>query len=83
MFSRVILCGVATAVVALTGSLTASASFPGTNGAIVFQSNRAGGAPELYLQNEDGTGVRRLTFNTATRPHAEVLARRHADRVRE
>lgn len=35
-------------------------------GAIVLQSNRAGGPPELYTMAEDGTNVRRLTFNNAT-----------------
>jgi Tol biopolymer transport system component len=35
-------------------------------GTIVFQSNRAGGPPELYTMAEDGANVRRLTFNDAT-----------------
>jgi TolB protein len=66
MRARFICCAVATSATALVASLTASASFPGANGTIVFQSNRAGGSTaELYLQNEDGTGVRRLTFNNA------------------
>ena len=65
MHRKASLSGVVVVLVALIGSLSASASFPGSNGAIVFQSNRAGGAAELYLQNEDGTGVRRLTYNTA------------------
>jgi TolB protein len=64
--AKALLCGAFAALVALVSALTASASFPGSNGAIVFQSNRAGGSTaELYLQNEDGTGVRRLTFNAA------------------
>jgi WD40-like Beta Propeller Repeat len=36
------------------------------DGTIVFQSNRAGGATELYTMGEDGANVRRLTFNNAT-----------------
>lgn len=39
------------------------ASFPGENGRIVFQSNRAAGGEELYTMNPDGTDVRRLTWN--------------------
>jgi Tol biopolymer transport system component len=37
-----------------------------SSGTIVFQSNRAGGPPELYAMAEDGTNVRRLTFNSVT-----------------
>jgi hypothetical protein len=65
MSVRLTLSTVGAVLVALAASLTASASFPGGNGLIAFQSNRAGGTPELYVQNEDGTGVRRLTFNNA------------------
>jgi Tol biopolymer transport system component len=36
------------------------------SGTIVFQSNRAGGPTELYTMAEDGTNVRRLTFNGVT-----------------
>ena len=48
---------------ALVVAATASASFPGTNGRIVFQSNRHGGVAELYSMNPDATDVRRLTWN--------------------
>jgi Tol biopolymer transport system component len=46
----------------LTVVAPAWASFPGENGRIVFQSNRAG-SPELYSMNEDATDIRRLTWN--------------------
>jgi TolB protein len=42
----------------------ARATFPGTNGRIVFSSNKDGNF-ELYSMNPDGTGVSRLTNNTA------------------
>lgn len=51
------------AVVALTVVAPAAASFPGANGRIVFQSNRAAGQLELYTMNPDATDVRRLTWN--------------------
>jgi Tol biopolymer transport system component len=35
-----------------------------SSGTIVFQSDRAGGPPELYTMAEDGTNLRRLTFNS-------------------
>ena len=54
----------ATFVAAITIAAPAWASFPGSNGRIVFQSTRAGGVPELYSMNPDATGVRRLTWNT-------------------
>jgi TolB protein len=55
---------VAAVAAALTFAAPASASFPGENGRIVFQSNRAAGALELYSMNPDATDVRRLTWNT-------------------
>jgi Tol biopolymer transport system component len=48
------------------GTAGAASASPSANGPIVFQSTRAGGAPELFLQNEAATDVRRLTFNAAT-----------------
>lgn len=48
------------------GTVGAASASPPTNGPIVFQSNRAGGASELFVQNEEATDVRRLTFNSAT-----------------
>ncbi len=48
----------------LTVAAPAWASFPGENGRIVFSSNRTGPIPaELYSMNEDGTDIRRLTWN--------------------
>ena len=55
---------VATVVALLTVVTPAWASFPGENGRIVFQSNRAGGPEELYTMNADATDIRRLTWNT-------------------
>lgn len=54
---------VATFVAALATAAPAWASFPGSNGRIVFQSNRAAGSLELYSMNPDATDVRRLTWN--------------------
>lgn len=58
--------GLAIAVAALfcilAAAVPASASFPGENGRIFFQSNR-GGPPEIYSMNPDGSDVRRLTWN--------------------
>lgn len=54
---------VAVAAVALLSAAPASASFPGDNARIVFQSNRNGGPPELYSMDADATDVRRLTWN--------------------
>lgn len=53
-------------VASLVAVMPAEASFPGTNGRIVFQSTRHGGVPELYSMNPDATDVRRLTWNDAT-----------------
>jgi TolB protein len=49
---------------ALTVVTPAWASFPGENGRIVFSSNRVFPS-ELYSMNEDGTDIRRLTWNGA------------------
>jgi len=56
----------ALAAVALTtaASTGVSEAAPARKGQIVFQSQRSG-TPELYLMNADGSGLRRLTFNTA------------------
>jgi TolB protein len=55
--------GLAAAV--LMVAAPAWASFPGENGRIVFQSNRAGPLPpELYSMNDDATDIRRLTWNS-------------------
>ena len=42
----------------------AGAAFPGQNGKIVFSTNRDGNY-EIYTMNSDGTGLQRLTTNTA------------------
>lgn len=47
------------------GTADAASASPPANGPIVFQSTRAGGYPELYVQNEAATDVRRLTYNDA------------------
>jgi Tol biopolymer transport system component len=52
--------------VALVGvEESARAAFPGKNGKIAFMSNRAGNNFEIYTMNSDGTGVKRLTNNSA------------------
>jgi TolB protein len=53
------------AMVVLVWSKPAEAAFPGTNGRIVFESDRDGnldGGYELYTMNGDGSDQRRLTF---------------------
>src|SRR5688572_2114764 len=55
------------AAAALLVAAPAWASFPGENGRIVFQSNRAAPLPpELYSMNEDATDIRRLTWNSVS-----------------
>lgn len=56
--SGLALAALATAIVVAP----ASASFSGDNGRIVFSSNRVFPS-ELYSMNEDGTDIRRLTWN--------------------
>jgi len=57
----------ATLVATLVATAPASASFPGENGRIVFQSNRTGPIPpELYSMNASGTDLRRLTWNNVS-----------------
>lgn len=49
---------------AATAALSAAAGPPAGHGQkIVFGSNRADGQRDLYVVNEDGTGLRRLTFD--------------------
>lgn len=58
-------------VLAAAAALGATVAGPGAasgghdDGTIVFASNRAGGAPEVYRMDADGTDVRQLTFNDA------------------
>ena len=47
---------------------------------IAFMSQRDGNS-EIYVMNRNGSGVRRLTNNSRSRLHADVVADRHADRV--
>lgn len=54
---------VAAVVAGLVLAGPAGAAFPGSNGRLVFQSNRHGGALELYTMNPNATDVRRLTWN--------------------
>lgn len=66
MKSRILQSFVAAAALAAALSVVAPvwASFPGTNGRIVFQSNRAGGPAELYTADIAATDVRRVTWNS-------------------
>jgi TolB protein len=49
----------------------ARATFPGTNGRIVFDSGRAGdGTGNLFTMNPDGTDVQQLTFYSAAQGQA-------------
>src|SRR5579864_3851035 len=45
-------------------SVPAHAAFPGTNGKIVFMSNRNGGSYEIFSMDSDGTNQTNLTNNT-------------------
>jgi hypothetical protein len=49
---------------ALALPLTAAAAKPQPGGAIVFTSVRANEGRELYVVNRDGSGLRRLTYNS-------------------
>ena len=51
--------------VALTAGMgPAKAAFPGANGKIAFTRHRAGNW-DIYTMKRDGTGVKRLTKNSA------------------
>lgn len=52
--------GMIGALLAVVGPASAKSD---QNAQILFVSNRADGARELYVVNRDGTGVKRLTFN--------------------
>jgi len=59
-----------TAVLVLWEARSAEASFPGTNGKIVFTSDRITdtnptGDSEIFTMNDDGTGLAQQTFNSA------------------
>jgi Tol biopolymer transport system component len=58
----------ATALLALWGAASASATFPGASGKIAFVSVRDGNQ-EIYLMNADGSGQTRLTFSPAADNH--------------
>jgi len=66
-FRRIVLSFGFTVVTGLTVALLsapAEAAFPGSNGKIVFRTNRDGNA-EIYTMNADGTGRVNLTRNPA------------------
>src|SRR5215207_2098045 len=63
--SKRLLMGIALGLACAGAFANHAAATPDRNGDIVFQSNRAGSAPELYLMRADGTNLRRLTFNSA------------------
>ena len=65
------------ALVALIATLSASASFPGQNGRIVFQTNRDGNS-EIYTMSADGTDRINLTRN----PSLDIDPRWSADGTR-
>jgi hypothetical protein len=58
-----LLVGVAAAASVLA-TATAAAAAPAPPGSIVFTSNRAGGDREIYVVGADGSGLRRLTYNS-------------------
>ena len=74
--SVALLLGIACSLVFAGG---ASAAFPGTNGRVVFVSNRDG-SQEIYSANADGSDPKRLTTNLV-RTRAGVLAGRVEDRL--
>jgi hypothetical protein len=49
---------------AAVSSATAAPAAPAPSGAIVFTSSRSSDGRELYVVNRDGSGLRRLTYNT-------------------
>jgi hypothetical protein len=57
-------CFAITAAAALCVPLAAGAAKAPDVHAIVFTSNRVGGGRELFVVNSDGTGLRRLTYNS-------------------
>jgi Tol biopolymer transport system component len=57
------LIGVVVGVLAL--ATPAQAAFPGINGKVAFETNRDGNS-EIYVVNPNGSGLVRLTSNTAT-----------------
>ena len=56
---------IATALVALAGAGTSSASFPGPNGPIAFQTLN-----DVWVVNPDGSGARQVSSGSATRDPA-------------
>ena len=63
MFIKLVI--VLAAVAAVVASATSAAMPPAASGsAIVFVSNRDNGNRELYVVNRDGSGLRRLTYNS-------------------
>src|SRR5260221_878517 len=63
MFTRLVIVLAAVAALVASSSSAAAPRPPGAS-AIVFASNRDNGNRELYVINQDGSGLRRLTFNS-------------------
>jgi len=61
---RLIIVAAALAIAAAIAAGVAQAAFPGSNGKLVFQTNRDGNE-EIYTMNSDGTGRVDLTRNPA------------------
>jgi TolB protein len=71
MSRRIWIAGAVVAAVAAVLPLTAGATKPqATPGAIVFTSVRGNAGRELYIVNADGSGLRRLTYNSVTEREA-------------
>ncbi|HET7271736.1 MAG TPA: hypothetical protein VFI90_11695 [Rubrobacter sp.] len=76
-------------LLALIAIRPAEAAFPGTNGQIVFTSDRDGGDYEIYTANSDGTSPRRLTFHAgydldpAWSPTGKIVFARYSGSTRE
>jgi Tol biopolymer transport system component len=61
---------VAACSVMLAGAVSAQATFPGTNGKIVFSTDQQSAGPQVFTVNPDGSGETQLT--TATDGHASA-----------
>ena len=63
-----LLAGISIAALALVATATSAGStqFPGQNGKFAFYSTRDDANGEIYTSNSDGSGVTRLTTNSAS-----------------
>ncbi|MGZ4384787.1 MAG: TolB family protein [Gaiellaceae bacterium] len=61
MKARLLLAGMVVAALGLPSAQAAQRAYPGTNGKIVFVSNRGGSGLALYTMNANGGGVKRIT----------------------